>query len=146
MEKSGSNMNMLSATDIKGIDLALGESEVFVQNGMTQSDESYKRVKTCCRACISNCGVIVHMKNGRVIKLEGDPEHPMSKGAMCAKGLAGIQALYNPNRNKYPMMRVGNKKENKWKRISWDEAVDVIAKKLMETREKKSISFFRTAI
>jgi anaerobic selenocysteine-containing dehydrogenase len=55
---------------------------------------------------------------------------------MCAKGLAGIQALYHPNRNKYPMMRVGERGGNKWKRISWDEAIDIIARKLMETREK----------
>ena len=47
---------------------------------------------------------------------------------MCAKGLAGIQALYHPNRIKYPMKRVGERGENKWKRISWDEAIDIIAK------------------
>ncbi len=95
-----------------------------------------KIVRTCCRACIGKCGVLAHVKDGRVIKLEGDPDQPMSKGGMCAKGLAGIQALYHPNRNKYPMQRVGARGENKWKRISWEEALDIIAKKLMETREK----------
>ncbi|QOX62002.1 molybdopterin-dependent oxidoreductase [Anoxybacterium hadale] len=96
---------------------------------------SVKKIKTNCRACIQNCGVIAHVKNGRVIKLEGNPEDPMSKGRMCAKGLSGIQALYHPNRNKYPMMRVGKRGENKWKRISWDEALDIIADKLMDARE-----------
>ncbi|MCL2898002.1 molybdopterin-containing oxidoreductase family protein [Brenneria tiliae] len=95
-----------------------------------------KIVKTNCRACIHNCGVLAHVRNGRVIKLEGNPEYPMSKGAICAKGLAGIAALYHPNRNKYPMLRVGARGENKWKRITWPEAIDTIAKKLMETREK----------
>lgn len=94
------------------------------------------KIKTCCRACIANCGVIATVKNGRVVKIEGDPEDRMSKGRVCAKGLSGIQALYHPNRNKYPMLRVGKRGENRWKRISWDEALDIIARKLMETREK----------
>jgi anaerobic selenocysteine-containing dehydrogenase len=76
------------------------------------------------------------VKDGRVIKLEGNPEGPKNRGRMCAKGLSGIQALYHPNRNKYPMKRVGARGENKWMRISWDEALDTIARKLMETREK----------
>ncbi len=99
-------------------------------------NDGVKKIKTSCRACIANCGVIATVKNGRVIKLEGNPEDKMSKGRMCAKGLAGIQALYHPNRNKYPMMRVGERGEGKWKRISWEEAIDIIAHKLMETREK----------
>ena len=53
-------------------------------------DDEEKIVKTACRACIANCGVLAHVKNGRVIKLEGNPVDPMSQGRMCAKGLAGI--------------------------------------------------------
>ncbi|MDF3001121.1 MAG: bisC [Bacillota bacterium] len=99
------------------------------------TSSAVKKIKTNCRACIQNCGVIAHVKNGRVVKLEGNPEDPMSKGRMCAKGLSGIQALYHPNRNKYPMLRVGKRGENKWKRISWDEALDMIAEKLMDARD-----------
>ena len=98
--------------------------------------DDVKIVKTNCRACIFNCGVLAHVRNGRVVKLEGNPEYPMTTGSMCAKGLSGINALYHPNRNKYPMIRVGERGENKWKRISWQEAIDIIAKKLMETRAK----------
>jgi anaerobic selenocysteine-containing dehydrogenase len=100
------------------------------------SDKETRYVKTACRACIANCGVIAHVREGRVVKLEGNPEDPMSKGRMCAKGLAGIQALYNPNRIKYPMKRIGPRGSGQWERISWDEALDIIARKLMETREK----------
>lgn len=60
----------------------------------------------------------------------------MSKGRMCAKGQSGIQALYHPNRNKYPMMRVGKRGANKWRRISWEKAIDIIARKLVETKQK----------
>ncbi|WP_282195838.1 molybdopterin-containing oxidoreductase family protein [Turicimonas muris] len=106
-----------------------------VQIKNAEQDET-KIIKTNCRACIFNCGVLAHVRNGRVVKLEGNPEYPMTKGSMCAKGLSGLNALYHPNRNKYPMIRVGERGENKWKRISWEEAIDTIAKKLMETREK----------
>ena len=95
-----------------------------------------KIIKTCCRACIHNCGVLAHVRNGRVVKLEGNPEYPMSKGSLCAKALAGVSALYHPNRNNYPLMRVGKRGENKWKRISWKEAVDIIANKLEEVRRQ----------
>lgn len=77
------------------------------------AEEETKIVKTCCRACIHNCGVLAHVRNGRVVKLEGNPEYPMSKGALCAKALSGVSALYHPNRNKYPLLRVGKRGENK---------------------------------
>lgn len=93
-------------------------------------------VQTVCRACIAQCTVLAHVRDGRVIKLEGDSEGPMSRGSMCSKGLAGIQALYNPMRNKYPMIRVGERGKNNFKRVSWDEATDYVADKLMESYEK----------
>lgn len=133
-----SSMNFLAATSVKGLDEAVEKFGLFQKSSVTekkQKDE-IRRVKTCCRACIANCGVIATVKNGRVIKLEGNPEDRMSKGRMCAKGLAGIQALYHPNRNKYPMMRVGKRGANKWRRISWDKALDIIAHKLVETKQK----------
>lgn len=133
-----SSMNFLAATSVKGLDETVEKFGLFQKSSVTekkQKDE-IRRVKTCCRACIANCGVIATVKNGRVIKLEGNPEDRMSKGRMCAKGLAGIQALYHPNRNKYPMMRVGKRGANKWRRISWDKALDIIAYKLVETKQK----------
>ena len=108
-------------------------------NNLVHSEKAYasdevKLVHTSCRACISNCGIIAHVQNGRVIKLEGDPADPMSEGRVCPKGLSGIQALYHPNRNKYPMKRVGERGGNQWERISWDEAIDTIADALMDCR------------
>ncbi|MGI6333454.1 MAG: molybdopterin-containing oxidoreductase family protein [Saccharofermentanales bacterium] len=137
-EQAAKMKDMLDPATVDDLELVLSGPESFAP--LTESDagadDEVQKINTCCRACISNCGVIAHVRNGRVIKLEGNPEDRMSKGAMCAKGLAGIQALYHPNRNKYPMQRVGERGENKWKRISWEEAIDIIARKLMETREK----------
>lgn len=100
------------------------------------AEDEERLVHTSCRACISNCGVIAHVRNGRVVRLEGDPADPMSQGRLCPKGLSGIQALYHPNRNKYPMRRVGERGGNQWERISWDEAIDTIADALMDMYEK----------
>lgn len=121
-----------------GAAAALDADELFVPaaEAAEGAAEETKIVKTCCRGCIQNCGVLAHVRNGRVVKLEGNPEYPMSHGALCAKGLSGITALYHPNRNKYPLIRVGKRGENKWKRISWKEAIDTIAKKMMEVREQ----------
>ena len=95
-----------------------------------------KKVFTACRGCIAFCGVVAHVKDGRVIKIEGNKDNPLSRGALCAKGLSGLQALYHPNRNKYPMKRVGERGSNEWERISWDEAIDMIATKFMEFYHK----------
>ncbi|QUN07095.1 molybdopterin-dependent oxidoreductase [Shewanella yunxiaonensis] len=137
--------DFLKATTIIGVSGALGLSlsDGLIPKAKAETHDAtsgvggeIKIVKTNCRACIHNCGVLAHVKNGRVVKLEGNPEYPMSKGTLCAKGLAGIQALYNPNRNKYPMLRVGKRGENKWKRISWNDALQKLADTLMDTREK----------
>ena len=72
--------------------------------------------------CHGGCGALVHVKAGKVVKVTGDPESPVSKGRMCPKGLASIEHLYNPNRLKYPLKRVGKRGEGKWARISWDES------------------------
>ncbi len=122
---------------------ALGAGVAGAHN-LVASDKAYaadevKLVHTSCRACISNCGVIAHVQNGRVIKLEGDPADPMSQGRMCPKGLSGIQALYHPNRNKYPMKRVGERGGNQWERITWEEAIDTIADALMEMKDKTGL-------
>ncbi|ONI38849.1 molybdopterin oxidoreductase [Candidatus Epulonipiscium fishelsonii] len=139
MSQTNKNSKMdFLAVDVKGLDAIFGDLNLFKQSekiAEANTKEDVKKIKTCCRACIANCGVIATVKNGRVIKLEGDPKDRMSKGRMCAKGLAGIQALYHPNRNKYPMMRVGKRGENKWRRVSWDKAIDVIAHKLMDIYE-----------
>lgn len=99
-------------------------------------NSSEKIVKSVCSMCYSGCGVLVHVKEGRVIKIEGDPEHPNNRGDLCPKGLAGIEILYHPNRLNYPLKRIGARGEGKWQRISWDEALDTISQKLTELKKE----------
>jgi anaerobic selenocysteine-containing dehydrogenase len=98
--------------------------------------EGEKVVKSNCGMCHSGCGVLVHIKDGMVTTIEGDPDCPFNRGAMCAKGLAAKQLVYHPDRIKYPMKRAGNRGEGKWQRISWDEALDTIASTIKRIREQ----------
>ena len=96
-----------------------------------------RTIRTVCRGCHGACGVIVHVKDNRVVKVEGDPSHPLSHGTMCAKGLAITQLAYHPDRIVYPMKQVGRPKPSgKWERISWDEALNTVADKFKEVIAK----------
>lgn len=94
------------------------------------STEEEKVIRTNCRACHGGCGVLVHMKDGVIDKIEGDPDFPTNHGTICSKGLAFKQLVYHPDRLKYPLKRAGKKGEGKWERIGWEEAFDTIAHKL----------------
>ena len=98
--------------------------------------EGKKIYKTICQACHMSCGVLVQVVNGKIIRIDGDPEHPLSQGMICPKGIAYKQVVYHPDRLLYPLKRVGEKGEGKWKRVSWEEAIDQIAFKLKEIMNK----------
>jgi thiosulfate reductase/polysulfide reductase chain A len=95
-----------------------------------------KIVRSVCQACHCECGVLVHVRDGKVTKVGGDPEHPMNRGYICVKGRAQPQLLYHPDRLKYPLRRAGERGEGKWERVSWDEALGAIAEKLTKIRDK----------
>jgi len=101
---------------------------------MGTTDE--KIVKSACRMCHGVCGVLVHIKDGRVVKITGDPDCPISNGYTCAKGRASVDLLYHPDHLKYPMKRIGEKGEGKWQRISWDEALDKIANEFLKIKQE----------
>ncbi|MBW1769192.1 MAG: molybdopterin-dependent oxidoreductase, partial [Deltaproteobacteria bacterium] len=89
--------------------------------------------RTSCGLCLAFCGMLVHLKDGKVIKIEGDPQSPQ-KGFLCIKGLVADERLYHPDRIKHPQKRVGERGEGKWERISWDEALDTVANKMIELK------------
>ena len=91
-----------------------------------------KQIRTSCRGCHGGCGVIVHVEDGRVVKVEGDREAPIGHGTMCSKGLAVLQLAYHPDRILYPM----EKTDSGWERISWDQALDTIADRFRGVIEK----------
>mgnify|MGYP001607961840 CR=1 FL=1 len=100
---------------------------------MSKSSEE-RIVKSYCRGCHGGCGVLVRVKDDRIVNIEGDPKFPTNRGSMCSKGLAAKQLVYHPDRITRPLKRVGNKGEGKWQPISWDEALDTIAGKLRQVK------------
>ena len=103
---------------------------------MTNLDE--KKIPTFCSLCgpTMGCGVYCYVRDGRLVRIEGMKESPRNKGKLCPRAFASAQWLYSPQRLKYPLKRIGKKSEGKFEKISWDEALDIIANKLLEQKEK----------
>jgi len=96
-------------------------------------------VHTTCGGCYGGCGIQVHRVNGVAIAIEGEPDSTLgAEGGMCGKGIAQLQLLYDPNRRNVPLRRTNPKKglyeEGNFVEISWDEALDEIAKRIKEIR------------
>jgi len=89
--------------------------------------------------CHGGCGVLVYVEKGKVVKVTGDPESPLNKGKICPKCVASIEHLYNPHRLKYPIKRIGQRGSGEWKRISWDEAYNIITEKIRHIRKEYGI-------
>ena len=103
-----------------------------------------KLVRSTCGLCAVGCGLLVHIKGGKVIKVEGDSDNPLNKGVLCAKGLASLEYLYHPDRLKHPLRRTGERGGGKWHRVSWDKALDVVATHLVKSRDNhgaESVAF-----
>ena len=74
--------------------------------------------------CHGGCGAEIYVKDGKVVKVEGNEEHPYHQGRLCPRALALTQYIHHPDRLRHPLKRVGERGSGKWERISWDEALD----------------------
>lgn len=93
-------------------------------------------IPTMCEMCVWRCGVLAKVKDGRVVKLEGNPEHPHSKGKLCARGQSGIMNTYDPDRVLSPLVRVGKRGEGKFRKASWEEALDITAEQMLRIKNQ----------
>ena len=98
--------------------------------------EERKVVHSTCMGCIGNCGAIYEVENNRIVSVKGDPDHPLTKGYMCPKGMAIEEIRSAPERLRNPLKRIGNKGEGKWTQISWEEAIGQIADKLINVKKE----------
>src|SRR5262245_48533173 len=87
-----------------------------------------------CGMCSAGCGILVRTREHKANKIEGNPSHPVNRGALCARGQAGLQLLYNPDRIKGPLKRTGDRGSEQFEQISWDEAIKLLAGKLSEIK------------
>jgi len=93
-------------------------------------------IPTTCEMCVNKCSVIAVVEDGRIRKLNPNPENPKTRNMVCARGNAGLQQVYDPARLKKPLIRAGARGEGKWKPVSWDEAFDFAADKLLKVKER----------
>lgn len=88
-----------------------------------------KYIKTICDICGNKCSIIVTLENNRAVSVKGDPDDRLTKGRICIKGQTSLETLYNEKRIKNPLLRSGEKGENKWVEISWDDAIELVSNK-----------------
>ncbi|MHC4842568.1 MAG: molybdopterin-dependent oxidoreductase [Planctomycetota bacterium] len=113
------------------VDLADGGRDFSPDTGAER-----KMIPSACWNCVTRDSMIGFVENGRLVKLEGNPNSIRGRGKICSKGAAGINQLYDPDRILYPMKRVGKRGSGNWKRISWDEALDELSARLKKLRDE----------
>jgi anaerobic selenocysteine-containing dehydrogenase len=99
---------------------------------------------TTCYMCACRCGIRVHMKNGRIRYIDGNPDHPVNRGVICAKGASGIMQHYSPARLRKPLLRVGERGAREFREIEWDEALTLATQWLADIRARNpdELAFF----
>ena len=93
-------------------------------------------VPSMCEMCVWRCGLIAKVVDGRVVKLDGNPEHPHSRGNLCPRGQSGLMNTYDPDRVLTPLVRVGKRGEGLFRQASWEEALDIVASNMLSIKEK----------
>ena len=113
--------------------------------------ERATETRNACPYCAVSCGVIIYSmgdrsKNARseIIHIEGDPDHPVNRGTLCPRGAAALDFVRSPNRLKYPMIRKPG--ADKFERVSWDVAMDRVAKLMKDDRDKNSVAKNRDGV
>ncbi|MDR3610548.1 MAG: molybdopterin-dependent oxidoreductase [Ignavibacteriaceae bacterium] len=89
-----------------------------------------QKIPTFCDVCFWKCGAIAYLNDGKLWKIEGNPEDPLSKGRLCPRGTGGIGAHFDPDRLRSPLIRTKARGKEEWKEVTWDEALDYIAVKM----------------
>jgi anaerobic selenocysteine-containing dehydrogenase len=100
-----------------------------------------KAVKTICKMCWLQCGINAYVKDGKIIKVTGMKEHPLNEGEICVKAEHCIDYVYNKERLRYPMLKVGGE----FQRITWEQALDTLTRKIKEAKAQygdNSLMFF----
>ncbi len=93
-----------------------------------------QRVASACLVCPSRCGIRGRIVDGRLVRIDGNPLHPLSQGGLCPRGAAGVQMQYSPGRLTAPLLRAGPRGAGRWRPLSWDGAVSLLVERLGRLR------------
>ena len=113
-------LTVLGGTSLTGTDILAKSAEKERLSGN-------RTVPTVCEMCVNKGAALAEVEDGVVKKLDPNPHFPKSRNMLCARGVAGIKALYDPDRLKYPLLRVGKRGDGRYKKVTWNEAFGLFA-------------------
>ena len=90
--------------------------------------------KSYCGLCHPRCGILLHIEDGRIVKVTGDPEHPVTRGVICERGRLMPDHVHHPQRLNHPLKRKGEKGGGQWQKLTWEQALDEVAEKLSKRK------------
>ncbi|MBI3005239.1 MAG: molybdopterin-dependent oxidoreductase [Ignavibacteriales bacterium] len=126
---------------------ALKASQILTQP--RSGSKGIQKIPTYCDICFWKCGAIAYLKDGRLWKVEGNPEDPLSRGRLCPRGTGGVGAHYDPDRLKAPLLRMTKRGNEEWVEVTWDQAFDYIADRMQKIKKKygpESVALFSHGI
>jgi anaerobic selenocysteine-containing dehydrogenase len=127
-------LKISSATGAGLLATGLPEGERAEERGGVAGPAAERWVPSVCLQCPGGCGILVRVVDGRAVKIEGNPKHPINEGVLCPKGQIGLQILYDPDRIRGPLLRAGPRGSGQWRQIGWDEAITRVVNRLTELR------------
>lgn len=134
MDVSRRNFLKLSGLSIAALAAGLGfDPAVAKAKGYVLKLEGSKKIPSICHFCSGGCGMLLYIKDGKLIHLEGDPDHPTNEGTLCPKAASLLSVANSPDRVTRPRRRAPG--ADHWEDISWEEALDIVAKKTKEVRD-----------
>ena len=113
------------------------EEKISFKTKKTKISKDLQIIPTLCEMCVNKCAAYARVENGIITKLDPNPHFPKSQNMLCARGNAGIQAVYDPDRLKYPLIRIGKRGDGKYKRVTWDEAYTYIESKMSKILDEE---------
>lgn len=134
MEVSRRSFLKLSGLSIAALATGLGlDPAVAEAQGYALKLEGCQKIPSICHFCSGGCGMLLYVKDGKLIHLEGDPDHPTNEGTLCPKAASLLSVANSPDRVTKPRRRAPG--SDRWQDITWEEALDIVAKKTKEVRD-----------
>ena len=100
------------------------------------SGTGLRKIPTFCDICFWKCGAIAYVRDGRLWKIEGNPDDPLSRGRLCPRGTGGIGAATDPDRLKVPLVRRERRGQDEWAQVTWDEALNTVAERMLKIKAR----------
>ena len=139
MGENISRKDFLKISGAIGAGAAASLSASKTKAAVRELPKKTEKIPTVCEQCFWRCGIIATVIDGKLKYIEGNPRQPNNRGKICARGNAGVALLYAKDRLRNPMIRVGERGSGKWRDVSWEEALDYTAEKLLAITKKYGV-------